>query len=150
MQEFLASENLPVVDLAKICLTYLEFEAFDNPCSKEELEKRVRKYKLCSYAAQFWGLHIKGEAETLPCIQERFFRLLESDNKRMSILQIKSHAEEHGDYFTIGQTLLHVIADNGLTTLCNLYLDGRSKHRMYVVFVSHADQKCMGIITPNT
>ena len=54
VQQFLESLKLPVIGLAKTCLAYLEYNAFDNICQNEEsMETRVQTYKLCLYAAQF-------------------------------------------------------------------------------------------------
>jgi hypothetical protein len=118
----------PIIHLTKTCLTYLLFDAFDTLClDLKSVEKRVEKYKFSRYAAQFWVLYTKGEAENELDIQRAVLSLLASENKRDSMLQLEKYANSSwGNIsFTKGQTLLHVIAKNGLTTICELVLHAR-------------------------
>ena len=67
VQEFLESqvfESPPVVDLARTCLAYLQFNEFQGGAffHGRAVEKRMRKYKFSRYAARFWGLHTKRRA----------------------------------------------------------------------------------------
>jgi hypothetical protein len=135
VQEFLKSLKLPVIDLAKTCLTYLEHNAFNDICAnKESMETRVQTYKLCLYAAKFWGSHTRGETETLACIEQAVFRLLASENKRDSILQMIEYANSTwGELsFVKGQSLLHIIAQNGLATICKHVLKEKVKQELYI------------------
>jgi hypothetical protein len=126
VQQFLESRKLPVIGLARTCLTYLEYDVFNDICSDESMETRVQTYKLCLYAAQFWGFHIRGKAENLPCIQQGVFRLLASEKKRNSIVQMANYAHSWDRRFLVeGQTLLHIIARNGLATICGNLLNQR-------------------------
>ena len=142
VQQFIAShikQSLPpAIDLAKTCLSYLGFDTFNQVCDSESMEKRVQKYKFGSYAAQFWALHTKGEVEKSPDVQQAVLRLFASENKRNSILQMNAYVSSSGDRlsFTKGQTLLHVIAKNGLAMICRLVLDGRvNGNNMYMLEV---------------
>jgi len=125
-------EDLPSsVYLAKSCLVYLGLEFFIKPCHDEtSLKELLRQYKFCRYAAQFWGFHSKGEAERCVAVQKAILALLESENKRNAILEMEANANLARGYisFTTGQTLLHVIAGNGLAGICRLVLD-RQPHR---------------------
>jgi hypothetical protein len=130
VQEFLTSYNLPAINLAKTCLAYLENNAFDDIVSNDEsMRIRVQKYRLCLYAARFWGSHVRGEAETSLLIKEMFYRIWEIQNKRNSILQMTRYTDSAYGYlfFTKGQTLLHIIASNGLTIICKHFLDRESE-----------------------
>jgi hypothetical protein len=139
IQGFLESqvlESLPVVDLARTCLAYLQFDEFQGgPCvDSEAVEKRVQKYKFSRYVAQSWGIHTRGKPENEPDIQLAVLSLLASENKRASMLQLEAYANSGGIAnswgiisFTKGQTLLHVIAKNGLATICQWVLSGRIK-----------------------
>jgi len=118
----------PVIDLAKTCLTYLEFDTFDQICfSGASMENRVQDYKFSIYAARFWGVHTTGLAEKCPDIQQRVIRLFASESKRNSILQMDAYADSLWDSlsFTTGQTLLHIMAKNGQTAICRLVLGDR-------------------------
>jgi len=133
---------LPRRDLAKKCLTYLAFDEFNSPCpNSESMEKRTQKYKFSLYAAQFWGLHTRGEAENEPDIQRTVLSLLASENKRNSMLQMETYANSSwGDiFFTKGQTLLHVIAKNGLATICRFILDECNKGELQSLGMSQTD-----------
>jgi hypothetical protein len=91
------------------------------------LERRVQNYKFSRYAAQFWGFHTRGEAEKKPDIERAVISLLASKKKRGSMLQLETYANSSwGDIdFTKGQTLLHVIAKNGLAKICKRVLSRR-------------------------
>ena len=117
----------PEIYVTRTCLTYLAFDKFDSPCPNEEsIVKRVQKYNLSRYAAQYWGPHTR-EAENEPDIRHAVLSLLASENKRDSMLQLETYANSSwGDIsFTKGQTLLHVIAKNGLATICKRVLSRR-------------------------
>ena len=128
VNEFLTNccmqDLLSCVHLANTCLTYLAFKTFDEPYLDK---RRVQRYKFSRYAAQFWALHTKGEAENEPDIQRAVLSLLASENKKDSMLQLETYANSSwGNIsFTKGQTLLHVIAKNGLATICKRVLSRR-------------------------
>jgi hypothetical protein len=139
---FLKLRQLPVTGLARTCLAYLEDNAFDDICLNEEsMETRVQTYRLCLYAAQFWVSHTRGEAEHLPSIQQAVLRLLASENKRDSMLQLETYANSSWGniHFRKGQTLLHVICKNGLETICRFILDGRNKGELQTLGLSETD-----------
>jgi hypothetical protein len=136
VREFLKSQILaPVVDLAKTCLTYLNFDVFEEgPCHyRQEVGERVGKHKFSSYAAKFWTFHVKGETEEDVDVQRAIFRLWMSENKRNSMLEMKSYDPP---YFTLDldtrQTLLHVTAENGLARICSVLLEGPNKHERHL------------------
>ena len=117
----LKEKLLPAIDNAKVCVTYLASTQLDNPCvDLDSMEKRTQKYKFSLYAAQFWGFHIRDEAEKDPDIQRAVLSLLASETKRNSMLQLETYANSsRGDIsFTKGRTLLHVIAKKGLARIC--------------------------------
>jgi len=134
---------LPVDYITRICFTYLSFDDFEGgPCADEEsMRKRVHKYNFSRYAAQFWVLHTKGEAENEPDIQRAVLSLLASENKRHSMLQLETYANSiWGNIsFMKGQTLLHVIAKNGLATICRFILDERNKGELQNLGLSDTD-----------
>jgi hypothetical protein len=118
---------LPHDYLAKSCLTYLAFNVFDHLCySWLSVKERVEQYKFSRYAAQFWDLHTRGEAENEPDIQRAVLSLLASENKKNSMLQLE---DDYPKWFTISFTksrnLLQVLANNGLARVCKLVLHGR-------------------------
>ena len=121
-------EDFSILKLAKTCITYLTFNAFEKgPCqNKIDFEARIKKYKAGLYVAQFWGSHTR-EAEKDREVQHSVLALLQSKNKRNSMLQMEMYNNSRsGDIsFTEGQTLLHVIAKNGLATICKLVLHER-------------------------
>jgi hypothetical protein len=133
VQEWFSKSNsykdLPsALYLAQTCLTYLGFDILDGAYLHwRHLRKQLEIYKFGLYAAQFWGWHTKGEAENFAEIQKATLDILANERKRDSILQMEAYANSsgHNISFTEGQTLLHVIAKNGLATICRVLLDGR-------------------------
>lgn len=91
------------------------------------MKERTQRYKLSRYAAQFWDLHTRGEAENEPVIQRAVFSLLASKNKMDSMLQLETYANSSWGNINVtkGQTLLHVIAKNGLAKICKGVLSRR-------------------------
>lgn len=134
VQDFLKSLNFPNINLAKTCLAYLQYNAFDNICSdNESMQIRLRTYKFCRYAVQFWGFHVRGAAEELSDIRHTVLQLLSSEHKRNFILQTGAYLGSSWNplSFTEGQNALHIIATNGLAVICRQYLDIKPKHERY-------------------
>lgn len=52
--------------IAQTCLAYLSNEAFSSGGCKghDQMRQRLAKYPLLDYAANYWGSHLKGDAET--------------------------------------------------------------------------------------
>ena len=65
VQEFLRAKYrdkmMSNIDIAKVCLTYLNFDVFERRSSKDEktLIARVNGHKFLEYAFVYWGDHIK-------------------------------------------------------------------------------------------
>jgi ankyrin repeat protein len=138
----LEPEHPTAINIARTCITYLASVQFDSPCVGEKsLKERAQKYKFSRYAAQFWGLHTRGEAENEPDIQRAVISLLASENKRDSMLQLETYANSSwGNInFAKGQTLLHVICKNGLATICRFILDGRNQGELQTLGLSETD-----------
>jgi len=122
LQNYL-QRQLPTTDanIAMTCLVYLGFDIFGNSCqSKSALEQRLKKYKFYSYAAQYWGEHTRGGLENDDSIQaaviETFFQTsgkLESMNQVRVCLKFPWRSLPK----STGRTLLHVIAEDGLSML---------------------------------
>ena len=128
VQEFitqkLQQQLPPLRDLAITCISYLSM--FDSICSdKNIIEKRIQQYPFSCYAAEFWGVHTK-ETEDEDDIQQRTMTFLLSKNKRDSMLELDAYTKSRptvGDTtFDPNQTLLHVLAINGLSSICLLAL----------------------------
>ena len=88
--------------------------------------RRRQKYKASFYVAESWGFHIR-KAEPGAAGQEAVLAFLASDNKRSSMLQIQEYVRNgRSDVpFVKSRTLLHVIAQEGLTTICKQVLERR-------------------------
>lgn len=111
--------------LAKSCLTYLSFDVFEQPCSgRDSIEEQVRRYKFSLYAAQFWRFHVK-EAEEYREVQEAVVSCFASKGRRNSMLQMKAYAKSNGrnSSFVQGKSLIHLLAETGLSATCNFVLE---------------------------
>jgi hypothetical protein len=115
----------PVSDLADTCLTYLAFETFaKGPCQDDDsLSERLKEYPASSYVAKFWGHHVKA-AQGDPGIHKTVLDVIASEKTRNSMLQMAQHRSP----FRKGQTLLHIIAERGLSKTCRLVLDTMSQN----------------------
>jgi hypothetical protein len=115
------------VELAKTCLTCLASNIFDGPCSdKQALDERLDRFKFGRYSAQFWSVHVKGDGEKCPEIQQAILDIFGPATKRKAILQIEKYVNSNwGDTGIPTRTkLIHVVAVNGLTTICMHILGG--------------------------
>jgi len=116
------------LDLARICLTYLDFNEFDVPCREATLvEERLRAYNFADYAVNFWGVHVQGEAEQHQDIQGSLLRMFAVESKLTSILEIENLAsyKRYDWSMDIPETILHVASRNGLATICEQLLNNR-------------------------
>jgi len=82
---------LPASDLAKVCLTYLQFPVFSEPCHNEEaFRDRLGKYKFSEYAARYWGYHTKGDPENDNSVRAMVINtLIQKSGRLQSICQIR-------------------------------------------------------------
>jgi hypothetical protein len=155
--KYLQHELPPAQYLAKTCLAYFALEEFDKPCTDEaSMQSRVEKYKFSRYAAEFWAVHTK-EVEDDETVQVAVLAFLASGNKRNYVLKIKaddsasafipftdsnfgqrySRKIKADDSFVGGQTMLHVIAKNGLALLCRFVLKGNlGPNDMYLLVMA--------------
>jgi hypothetical protein len=129
VHEFLSYQTqylLSQFQLGKSCLVYLNFNVFDNgPCGdRDSLRLRLSNYKFGRYAARFWADLIRGEGEAHLEVANAALSLVGSPKKRAAMLQLaaSNYLALHLSFFD-SQTLLHVIAKNGLSKLCKLVLD---------------------------
>jgi hypothetical protein len=120
----------PISDLAKTCLIYLSFNEFEKgKCyDREAFEKRLEKYKADIFVAKFWGFYAR-TAEDLPDVREAVCKVLSSEKKVSSMLQIAAYTpsadwKEFNARFE-GETILHILAKTQLVSMCRDYLDGK-------------------------
>ena len=135
LKDFLYKECRSVlltsVDLARTCITYLDFSAFDVPCRKFWLHvDRLVKYRFADYAAQFWGVHTQGDAERDEDIQLAFLRTFAAESKPTSVLEIENGLptylyNRYNWSKDISETMLHIASRHGLSTICGRLLDNR-------------------------
>jgi hypothetical protein len=135
LNEFLYTECRSVfltsVDLARACITYLDFGAFDVPCLKRHLLKqRLEKYRFAEYATLFCGVHTQGDAEQHEDIQLAILRMFAAESKLTSVLEIQNDSLSFGykpyDWSEdISETLLHTASRHGLSTICRRIRDNR-------------------------
>jgi hypothetical protein len=133
VKKFLEKEQfckllLSSAEIALVCLIYLNFRVFEAfQDNKEFAMKRMLQLKFGSYAAQYWAVHTRGNAESCGSVQETVISLLQSESKRNSLLQMEAYNNSRlGDVsFVKGKTALHIIADKGLSTIGSVVLYGR-------------------------
>ncbi|OBT73030.1 hypothetical protein VF21_07727 [Pseudogymnoascus sp. 05NY08] len=115
--------------LAETCLTYLLFDTFkQGPCvDKDTLKFRIESNTFLTYAARFWGVHVKG-SEIDQVVQRLTFTFLDCRAAAASANQImqynKGYRQEYWDpeecYST---TALHTASHFGLENTLGKLLD---------------------------
>ena len=121
---------LPELAIAKICLAYLLFDAFDEgPAQDEETFKERRQRRpFALYTSYYWGPHIKGAtSEDDPEIVELVSRLAMSNKRLESVAQFCF--EEMGIRWADagpkyrGKRLIHMLAEDGAVALASKTLE---------------------------
>jgi ankyrin repeat protein len=133
------------MNIAKTCLTYLGLEIFTDPCTSEmSLDERLSDFAFSSYAAKYWAEHTRGnnERELRSFLLETF----RSQGKRESMRQIQIHASGWQPFAdSIGLSLLHIIAANGLAIVCMSLLDeGFDDNDLYMLYLFAINQSNSG------
>jgi hypothetical protein len=121
--------------VAETCLTYLSFHEFERgPClSESDLNLRIEQHLAVEYVAGFWGFPARQSEESCD-VTEVALTFLTDQNKRNSMLQMEAFVNSKGHHtsFRDDRTILHVIAKNGLATICQLVLNGSlNRNEMY-------------------
>jgi ankyrin repeat protein len=105
------------LDIARTCLTYLSFHAFQSGSCEtlDEFETRLKDYPFLDYAARHWGTHavsVQKDVSGLACA------VLLNKNLVSNIVQVVPAYSYEGRYYhppdPEGRTGLHVIAAYGL------------------------------------
>jgi len=107
------------LDIATTCLSYLQFDPFEK-WEEREIRYWRAKYKALPYIASHWGDHIEDVGKfdyVLPAV----VTFLASERKRNLMLTLRGMYE----HSTGGWTMLHVIAEIGLGTICKLVLEAQ-------------------------
>jgi hypothetical protein len=119
--------RLDPINVAKVCLSYLSFDVFeDYHEGATHVIPREKRYAFNNYAARFWSVHVKGEAESSRDVQRAVFFFLASEMKRYSMVQMEKVNFFYHVSQPQGETLLHVLAARGLAILCSVALDRKS------------------------
>lgn len=119
---------LSKLTLGKTCVKYLLFDRFDEGACRDAGAFRTRKeqYKFMAYAAQYWGDYTKGDGESDVMLGDLVLRLLGSERKRDSMLEMADNGERKL-YFPLGKghTSLHIVSQYGLSTLYRSLVDSK-------------------------
>jgi hypothetical protein len=119
---------LTTVDLAKTCLTYLLFEAFESgPCDHVVgFRSRLERYRCLEYVSQYWETYVRGSGEDDPRVRKVLFQFLASHRKRESMLEVFRNCgfQQTGEYCggEANLPVLHIIARVGFTSICRSVL----------------------------
>jgi hypothetical protein len=142
IHEFLENEYINTlhtpVELGKVCLTYLNFDEFDQPCpTKEAFEERLRTNEFFDYATSHTGAYIKGLGEDDPQIADQLLRFLKSPQRCAAYLQELYRLKEFVPPEDLeGTTAPHVVSTMGLADLYNRGRNPTSEfHRVYMVVI---------------
>jgi hypothetical protein len=118
-------ERLPISEMAKICLTYLSFDEFEKGHSLDldTFAARWRRFKAGYYVAKSWVLYAR-KAQASPDVRDLVLEFLASQRKVESMWQTTNVRSSRSRSLN-GETVLHLLAENGLATICSYVLVGR-------------------------
>jgi hypothetical protein len=124
----------PVNYIARICLTYLNFDDFEKgPCGDQDLlRERLEKYKFAGFVASNWHLYMKDAGEANQQLQTGFWTLLASRPKRESMIEIRG-------WYALDLTSLHIISLCGLSSVYQSLLSAGEKNRL-----AYLEKKILG------
>lgn len=123
LQEYLGKNpamllSRPHAEMARICLTYLSFDCFEEgPCNNgRALKQRLQEHQFLDYASHNWGDHLVHHQ--LPDDMDLLFSFIQTEEKVASFLQVL-HAPRHQthrwyDHFPRRHGPLHIMARWGL------------------------------------
>jgi ankyrin repeat protein len=137
IQRKLQEHLLPAKNMARVCLTYLTC-AFDL----SQLHSMEPRDRFLRYATNYWSFHLRGEPEGDHQIQLSVLLLLQAEEKRDLLRE--SMSPLFMQFLPLspvtslsprirGHTLLHVLAENGLATICKVVLGGAGEFDRYVL-----------------
>ncbi len=112
------------VEMAQICLTYLNYNVFAEPCEKEEFDNRRQNYPFIGYASQYWGTHALG-AGTHPDINAAALQLVRDPHRVAAYVQAAWFTDDRGTSSwdcRRGIDGLHVAAWLGLDKIIGMLL----------------------------
>lgn len=131
LQKKFLTKLLSFIDLAKVCLTYLTLDVFEQgPSTNEEsFHNRMKEHKFTFYAVRFWGHYTRGAAEKDPEVRVGLFNLLKSTYKMAALRQVQL-VDQRGMWTQdvakllptdlMKWTAMHIVAQEGLLTIFEL------------------------------
>lgn len=135
VQEFLKSRYVEYLlrqsDIAKLCLTFLLLEAFEDGRCQDQASygRRLEKHPFGQYCAQYWVEHIiKEECDGDREIRDLLLKLLPSNRaEAICQMQLASRAEDWDEESDKGVTLFHVLANQELAALTRELFEEEAK-----------------------
>ena len=121
-EQVLGSSFLRQSDIALSCIRYIASQRCDDECRWQI----AVKHKFANYAATFWAVHAKGEAETVEKFQKEVFIWI--SDERIGIGKAEGKrclSSTCPNCIVAPDTILHFLAANGLAIMCGLALDGQ-------------------------
>ena len=116
-------------DLAMVCLTYITFDVLDLGVEKSLFEH----YQFGDYAARYWAFYVRGKGEEDPKILAFLWNMFKSSKKCNAIRQYWDWIDwPWGDIKKLStSTMLHIIAWEGLATVCKCVLNGNDRRYVH-------------------
>lgn len=111
------------VDVAKVCMTYLNLVLPREPCKDECLVSKNSKFPFLQYASQYWGDHVRdafSDPEDSADIQKAVMELINNTQRKDACMQA-AWLTKKGDHDTWdvqrNVNILHICAWYGLSTV---------------------------------
>ncbi|KAJ5154427.1 uncharacterized protein N7500_009866 [Penicillium coprophilum] len=113
--------------IARTCLVYLSFNAFGSgPCvDGEALQQRLEHHVFLSYAAHYWGYHVRNSRDDYT---QMVLRYLEDNSKLLSAVQVlyatSPRIKDWFDRYPKQIGPLHIASCWGLTKIIEILIRG--------------------------
>jgi ankyrin repeat protein len=125
--DFVSEKWIPrsEIEMAQVCLTYLNYDAFAEPCHNKDFEDRRKKYPLIAYASQYFGAHF-GDAGRDPDLEAAALHLVSDPHRVAAYVQAAWFTDHRGSFswdLRRGIDGLHVCAWLGLDKIIDELID---------------------------
>ena len=83
------------MEMTQICLTYLNYHIFAEPCDNADFEQRKQNYPFINYASQYWGNHVR-DAGPIPDIDAAALQIVSDPHRVAAYVQAAWFTDDRG------------------------------------------------------
>jgi ankyrin repeat protein len=116
------------IEMTQICLSYLLYDVFTEPCDNASFDQRRQNYPFIAYASQEWGTHVRNAGPD-PDVEAAALQIVSDPHRVAAYVQAAWFTDNRGSSSwdcRRGIEGLHVCAWLGLSKLIDVLLQKRS------------------------